>query len=163
MKRINFFISTMLSGVLVAGTLLGTVSCRTSRCATEQKQSVTESVAYTVADHYFVRNDVQTYKNQVITSQQDFDAQFGAAAVMGEGGLPTAIDFTRQAVLVLMHAPVKSDMELKVKNLSVEKGKLCLHYAEVVKHASLSYSQTPLTMLVVDKSLVSDGVKFVKD
>ena len=153
----------MLSGVLVAGTLLGIVSCHTSRQATEQKQGVTESVAYTVADHYFVRNDVKSYKNQVITSQQGFDALFGAAAVMGEGGLPTSIDFSRQAVVALMHAPVKSDLELKVSKLDMVNGKLCVHYAEVVNNASLSYSQTPLTMLVVDKSLVADGVEFKKN
>ncbi len=152
----------MLSGVLVAGTLLGIVSCHTSRHAAEQSTSVTETVAYTQADHYFVRNDVTTFKNQVIASQSEFDALFGAAAVMGEGGLPTTIDFSRQAVVALMHAPVNSDLELKVSQLSVSKGKLCVHYAEVVNHTSLSYTQTPLTLLVVDKSLVADGVVFKK-
>ena len=55
-------------------------------------------VPYKVANGYFVRNDVKKLPNGKISKQKDFEASFGMAAVMGNDGRPTEIDFNNQSV-----------------------------------------------------------------
>ena len=58
-------------------------------------------VPYKVANGYFVRNDVKKLPNGKISKQKDFEASFGMAAVMGNDGRPTEIDFNNQYVIAV--------------------------------------------------------------
>lgn len=58
-------------------------------------------VPYKVANGYFVRNDVKKLPNGKISKQKDFEAAFGMAAVMGNDGRPTEIDFDNQYVIAV--------------------------------------------------------------
>ena len=58
-------------------------------------------VPYKVANGYFVRNDVKKLPNGKISKQKDFEASFGMAAVMGNDGRPTEIDFDNQYVIAV--------------------------------------------------------------
>ena len=70
------------------------VSCRN----TSATQESMENLPYETVQGYFVKNDadLSTLKNGKITTEAEFSAIFGPAAVMGPNGMPTAIDFSKQ-------------------------------------------------------------------
>ncbi len=118
-----------------------------------------KSVAYEEAKRYFVRNDVETFGTFVIKDQAAFDAMFGAAAVMGKDGIPTKIDFSRQAVLAVTGAPVKENVEFQPVSVTDKDGKLTVAYRRK-SNGELTYSITPCMLLVVKKSCVDNGVEW---
>lgn len=63
------------------------------------------AVPYTIAQGYFVRNDVDRLSLNRIISREQFDLLFGMATVMGGNGKPTPIDFNRQ-IVIAVDAPV---------------------------------------------------------
>ncbi len=137
-------------------------SCSNSQLAKGESVSVAKagkSVAYEVAKHYFVRNDVKSFGTSVIKDQASFDAVFGAAAVMGKDGLPTKIDFSRQAVLAVTSAPVQEDVEFVPAGVSGKGGKLVVSYRRN-SGGKLSYTISPCMLLVVKKGCVENGVEW---
>lgn len=122
--------------------LLAVVSCRSAK----ESASATP-ISYTEARNYFVRNDVQHFGEMQITTQEQFDSTFGAAAYMGQGGQPTPIDFSRQMVLAVTCEPVNRQVSLSAS----ADGTLTLVYRKKVGDARLSYTATPCLVVVADK------------
>ncbi len=139
--RITLILLAMLA-------LLAVVSCRSAK----EQASAATSIGYTVAKNYFVRNDVQRFGEMQITTQEQFDSTFGAAAYMGQGGLPTPIDFSRQMVLAVTCKPVNRRVSLDAVSLSAAAdGTLTLVYRKKVGGTRLSYTATPCLVVVADK------------
>lgn len=67
--------------------------------------SSAESVDYTVANGYFVRNDAPKDIPAIISTRPEFESVFGMATVMGPDGRPTAIDFSKQCVVPVILPP----------------------------------------------------------
>lgn len=108
-------------------------------------------IPFTVAGHYFVRNDVDKLPNGKITRQKDFDAIFGMAATMGEGGRPTAIDFDRQYVISVARPATDRLTELQPVSLKADgDGGLIFTY-RVSEGAPTTYTMQPSLIIVVDK------------
>lgn len=118
----------------------------------------TENVPYTVADHYFVRNDVAGEVPSKITDGAEFEKYFNMAAVMGENGLPTAIDFESQYVISVAKPETCKDTEIIPVSLVREKGGKVVFTYKVQSGEGRSYSIVPCCILVVDRKFDGDVV-----
>ena len=113
--------------------------------------NVDMAVPYTPAQHYFVRNDVEGLPPTEITTRDEFDKYFGMAAVMGPGGMPTEIDFSKYFVVCLTMPPTDRAADLSVESLTRTKsGELELRY-KLTQGEKRSYTIRPLILLMVDK------------
>jgi len=117
-------------------------------CA-EQKSS---AIPYSEAQNYFLKNDAKESGNDFIKveSKEDFDKLFGAAARMGENGMPTNIDFSKDYVIVLMTKPTTKTTDIVVKDITKDKDNVLITYS-VSEGAENSYTIKPVKILVVSK------------
>lgn len=114
-------------------------------------QGVATNVSYTEVRNYFHNNDAPMPSSPLITSQKEFDSQFGAAAFMGKDGQPTRLNFRKQAVVAIV-LPVtdKATSITNVKLTSPAKNRLLLSY-DVHEGLSQSYSIQPVYLMAIDK------------
>ncbi len=144
--------------ILVAA--IGFVLPMANSCSTAGSVQHGKKLAYTIANHYFVRNDVSQYGTMTINTQADFDKVFGAAAVMGEGGLPTQIDFSKQTVLAVTMPPAKYEVTLSAESLSSDgNGETTFCYRAVKGAEHQSYTSCACLIVVTNK-LNEGTVKF---
>ena len=109
-----------------------------------------DGVPYKVAEHYFLRNDVDARKVPVkIATQKDFDRYFGMATVMG--GQPTPIDFDRQFVIDIVLPETNRSTTIHPGRLTDEDDALELDYGVSVAPGENSWTSVPVSLLVVDK------------
>ena len=109
------------------------------------------SVDYSLAQRYFVKNSAEGRVPGTISSQALFDEWFGPAAVMGQGGQPTPIDFTRQCVIPIDLGIIDTASEIEVLSVEVpSKGKIVVFY-RVKEGEKVSYTMRPCALVVVDK------------
>lgn len=80
--------------------MLGAGSCASASNTVGNEIATSDTVPYRTAARYFVRNDVDSVPT-VISSEDELERFFGTAAVMGNGGLPTAIDFSKEFVIAV--------------------------------------------------------------
>lgn len=92
----------------------------------------TEYIPYHFGNRYFVNNTVEkgTFSHPKITTREEFDNLFGMAAVMGENGLPTPIDFSRQYVIALINESTEDPVEYTIKSLKKNDGTITLEYTK---------------------------------
>ncbi len=110
-----------------------------------------KTIPYTVADRYFVRNDVTGLPPATIMSDKEFEKYFGMATVMGTNGSPTKIDFNKSFVICVALAPTDIDTDLSAVSLTdTNSNKLVLRYG-IKRGKKMSYTSQPLLLLVVDK------------
>jgi hypothetical protein len=151
--------SLVVAALLSAAALLS-VSC--SRPA---------DIPFTVADHYFFRNDATIPADPLIADRATFDSLFGAAAVMGRNGMPTPIDFDTQFVIAVVRPITDIVTELVPVSLVFDSapgttpssgtdpdsglgsssGTLTLTYHESLGERT-SYSMRPLLLIIVNRS-----------
>lgn len=112
-----------------------------------------QEVPYQEAKNYFVNN---TYPDQTthvlrITSEKKFNEIFGMAALMGDEGKPTEINFSKNFVIALIDAVSNETESIIIKNLANERKKLNLRYAilkrEVPSFATFRFAK----ILIVNK------------
>lgn len=126
--------------------LLLTTACFCS-CGTDKK---TTTVQYSIAQGYFVRNDAPPHAPYYYDSQESFDSVFGTAAVMGENGVPTSIDFKRQSVVALIGATTICPTDYAPISLTSYNDTLLLKYKSIEEHPT-TYSMKPLLLLIINK------------
>lgn len=163
--KINVLLTTVVVGLIVSS--CSSTNSKTGSNVKDSIENVTQSaddgdVSYTVAKNYFVKN---THKNDQIenlkiTSQEEFENVFGMAATMGEGGIPTIIDFSKQYVIAVVGTIVEKETDFEVNSL-VKKGNQILLSYTVSNGKDLSFSIQPSLVLVLDKRFDGD-VKFEK-
>lgn len=120
-------------------------------------------VPFLEAKNYFVKN---TYKNKEVatlkvTSQEEFDKVFGPAAVMGENGKPTQIDFSKQYALAVIAPITDKQTSVKANSLSYRDTEIVLDY-KITEGEPQSFTIQPFLLIVVDKEH-SGPVKFEKN
>ena len=108
-------------------------------------------VPYKVANGYFVRNDVKKLPNGKISKQKDFEASFGMAAVMGNDGRPTEIDFNNQYVIAVSKPVTDRLTELEPVSLKGDGDGGLVFVYRTKAGQQLSYSMQPSLVVVVDK------------
>lgn len=118
-------------------------------------------VPYKVAEHYFLRNDVDARKVPVqIKTQGEFDRHFGMAAVMGE--LPTAIDFGRQFVVAIVLPETNHTTSIHPGTLTDGGEALQLEYRVSVAPEENTWTAVPVSLLIVDKRYGRASVTLLK-
>ena len=109
-------------------------------------------VSYELAKGYFLRNDVDTEDFPIqITSQEQLDQFFGMAAVMGENGKPTVIDFDRNFVIPVVYPETDQETSLVVERFwHTAATELTLSVAAVRGEEHRSFTIRPIKLLIVD-------------
>ena len=124
----------------------------------EDAPAVADGINFTIANNYFFRSDATIPESPKITTQEQFDSLFGAAAVMGEGGQPTEIDFTKQFVIAVVLPETDIETSLSPVSLTKEDDVLTFTY-KCQQGEKRSYTTQPVLAIVVDKSQETDIVK----
>lgn len=125
---------------------------------TTTENNNSSEISYTIAENYFVKNTVKTIDNPLFETKEAFEAVFGMAPVMGKGGQPTEIDFSKQFVIALA-TPVIDTM-CKIEPMSLQKndaGEIVLRY-KIKMGEKISYQIRASLILVVDKANVGKVV-----
>lgn len=122
-----------------------------------------QKVEYLVAAPYFVKNGVEDGDKTVkITSQAEFDEFFGPAATMGEGGMPTPIDFSSQFVIAVINRISDRTVEIMPVSLT-QKGKdLILEYMVKSEPRGGDFLSRAALILIVDGSYAGYKTVFVE-
>ena len=110
-----------------------------------------EKVNYKLAKGYFVRNDVEGRVPATISSQSLFDECFGAAAVMGEEGVPTPIDFSKKSVITLDLGEKTVSTVMEVVGVDLPEANRIRVLYKVKEGEPISYSERPCAIVIVDK------------
>lgn len=119
----------------------------------EQTNTSQEKVSFTLGENYFINN---TYKHDQIQelkidNQEDFDVIFGTAARMGEGGLPTSIDFNSHYVLAVIGLPSQSQVRYTAQDLIKANQALEFHY-QITQGEQQSFVTHPYLIAIVDNA-----------
>lgn len=111
-----------------------------------------KSVQYVVATNYFHNNNAPMPKSLKITSEAEFNSQFGAAAFMGKDGEPTEIDFRKEFVIAKVLPVTDYETDLRMVGLQeTSPHHLQLVYRLKQGKVHQSYSTQPILLIVVDK------------
>ena len=117
------------------------------------KKGKSDDIPYTIAQRYFVKNTVKpnSLKNPKIETAEMFDEFFGAATVMGEGGRPTQIDFSKQFVIAVISGDTNYSTEIIPVSLKKGKDQIVFNY-QIKVGEKLSFTIGPVLIIIVDKS-----------
>ena len=112
-----------------------------------------DEVPYTLAKNYFIRNDYPNRNLHMlkITDDEKFESIFGMAALMGEKGKPTEIDFSKSFVIAIIDNVSNISAGISIKSLVKENGELNLTY-DLDRNEKPSYAYfRHFMILIVDK------------
>ena len=136
---------------IIAGIVLASVLMLLGSC------SPSGNVPYDTVRNYFFRNDATVPASPKISSQEQFDSLFGAAAFMGKDGQPTSIDFGRQFVIAVVLP--ETDIETTMEPLSLTRSGGELTFTYVKKEGGkVSYTMRPVLLVAVDKAYETETV-----
>jgi hypothetical protein len=113
--------------------------------------TIPDTIPYTVAQNYFVKNTVDSITNPKIETEEAFKTYFGSATTMGKNGKPTAVDFTKEFAIAVVLP--KTDIATIIVPVSLKKGSdnsMVFEY-KVTLGNKQSYTSRPFLLLVVDK------------
>lgn len=139
-----------INGILF-GILLGFAVALAFSCAPSG------NVSYEVVKNYYFRNDASVPSSPKITSQEQFDSLFGAAAFMGKDGRPTSVDFDKQFVIAVVLPETDTETALEPLSLTRSGGKLTFTYGKM-ESGKVSYTMRPVLLVAVDRSDETDEV-----
>lgn len=113
------------------------------------KQKNTGVVVLKELHNYFHNRDAQLLNTPLVTSREEFDRQFGEAAVMGKDGQPTPVNFRREVVLAIVLPETNRTTEIdSVELTETARGQLTLSYA-VHYGSRRSYFTQPMRLFAV--------------
>ena len=137
--------------------LLPLVTLLMASCKSTNSNS---SIPYTKAERYFVKNTVKDGSILLMrfVNQEKFDEYFGTAAVMGQNGKPTPIDFDKQYVIAIIHPSTENDVSFSSYNLQETEDRIVVNY-KIKKGREQSYTSRPYLLLVVDQKY-SKNIRF---
>lgn len=134
---------------LVAAALL-CCQCTTSK-ELRKAQKGAVSVPFTVLQNYYVRNDVPVDKPQhlVLDNQQDFEAVFGTAALMG--GAPTDINWKTQYVIAIVLPETNRTTNFLPMEVKQSPGNV-IYYYQLNRGRKTSYRQVPFSAVALSRA-----------
>ena len=145
-QYISFFVALILTLLLS--------SCTSSSLSVD-------AVPYEIADHYFYRNDAPQTDNPIVCKTlEEFEQYYGYAAVMGKGGQPTPIDFSKQFTMAIVLPITNHTTEIHPTDLQLNDGILTLHYTVQTEKEEMTSSMCPMILLILDKKYEDKAVSF---
>ena len=111
------------------------------------------NIPFKIAERYFVKNtykngDVKGYK---ILTEKEFTDIMGMGTVMGADGRPTAIDFKKQFVIIVINDETDVMTNLVPEKLELLGKKKLLFTFETKLGEKSTMTMRPFTMVIVDK------------
>ncbi len=161
MKKIIF-----ACGILFAAIACTNQTTENSFNSTDPQENIAttkalNAIPFIEAENYFFKNDQEIPSSPKITTQEEFEQLFGMAALMGDDGKPTDIDFEKQFVLAVVLPP--TDIETDIDPESVElKGDSLVYTYEVEIGEKLSYTIQPMSIIILDKKYADYPVDLVR-
>jgi heat shock protein HslJ len=134
-------------------TLFITVISFISTAQTKHKKILNEiTTPFQVINGYFLKNTFieDHLPNAKITTQNEFDELFGAAAFMGKNGMPTSINFKQQYVIAITEKETYFNTTISPISLKKIANKILFEY-RIIKGKQQSFTIRPLTMILVSK------------
>ncbi|BDD05790.1 hypothetical protein [Aureibacter tunicatorum] len=119
------------------------------------------SIPFTIAQNYFVKNDVDKLKYPKLKSEEEFDKIFGSATTMGKEGKPTKIDFDKQFVIAVVLPETKYSTTIEPVSLKKKDVDELVFTYKVDTGEKQSYTIKPSLAIIVDKS--HHGIVVVKE
>lgn len=139
---------------------VGAISTLLVLSCTSNSMSI-DSVPYEMADHYFYRNDAPQTDNPIVCKTlEEFEQYFGYAAIMGKGGQPTPIDFSKQFTMAIVLPVTNHDTEIHPTDLQLNGDTLTLHYTIQMEEEEMTFSMCPMVLLIVNKEYGDKAVSF---
>ena len=108
--------------------------------------------------NYFFRSDAELPENPVIDTSGQFDALFGAAALMGRDGRPTVVDFGKEFVIAVVNPVTDCRTELVPESLRKEDGELVFTYQETIGERQ-SWAMRPVLLVKVERVYKGEAVR----
>ena len=109
-------------------------------------------IPYTVAQRYFLKNKAQSLPPRRISDRETFNTYFGAAAVMGANGHPTAINFDTDDIIAVTLPATEQSTELTPVSLQKNTDGTIVFTYRITTGERRSYTTTSCLLLIVDKS-----------
>jgi len=165
---VNAGVKTVFALLVVATmTACGSQAQRMQEKTAQESVAVgkTAKVPYIEAKNYFVKRGAVLPEDGKVNTQLEFENLFGMAAVMGDDGRPTEIDFERQFVIALTVPPSRQDIEIDDEELLDDGKTLTLEYSIDRDEEVRSYESQPLLIVVVDRKYERENIvlRQVKD
>lgn len=144
--------------------LICMAACGNKQTAAPQEENSNgkSEVAFEVANNYFFNNDQEIPASPKVTTKEDFDKLFGMAAVMGEDGQPTEIDFAKQFVLAIVLPITNVSTEINPVKVEVQGDSLFYTY-EVKEGETMSSSMQPCSIITLDKQYENKEVILINE
>jgi hypothetical protein len=114
---------------------------------------IQDSIPYTIAQNYFVKNTVEAIENPKIETEAAFNSYFGLATTMGNNGKPTVVDFTKEFAIAIVLP--KTDNATTIQPVALKKDanhSLVFEYKVAVGDKQ-SYTSRPFLLVLVDKKM----------
>lgn len=116
-----------------------------------------DNIPHTQANGYFVKNTVKRGNLLMrFISQAKFEEYFGFAAVMGEGGRPTSINFDEQYTIAIILDQTEYDTDISSYCLQQEGDNIVLNY-KIREGVKQSFTRRPFLLLVLDNKFRGKG------
>lgn len=115
-------------------------------------------IPFEEVNNYFFRNDAEIPESPVINSSEQFESLFGAAAFMGKGGQPTAVNFEKEFIIAVVNPETDCQTELVPESLRKEGGELIFTYQETVGEEQ-SWTMQPVLLVKVERKYMTDNVR----
>jgi len=132
--------------------LLIFLSCQSSQAPRGQR----EAISYRTIRGYFFRTDRQVPEARYckIENAAAFDSLFGAAAVMGPGGMPDSIDFSREFLLALTEAESNFETQFIIDSMTSRRDTLTATW-HMLQEDSLTFSILSVQLVTVDLKYIN--------
>jgi len=120
-----------------------------------------DDVPFHEMHNYFFQNDAAEPSEAKISDSATFESLFGAAALMGEDGQPTPIDFSKEFVIAVVNPVTDRATELVPESLQKVDGELVFTYTEKVGETQ-TWTSRPILLIKVSRSHDADKVRLVR-
>jgi hypothetical protein len=117
----------------------------------EKTQMVVDTIPYTIAQNYFVKNTVESIPNPKIETEEALKKYFGFATTMGKDGKPSVINFSNEFAIALVLPQTDLATTIKPVLLKKEKDNSILFHYQIEIGSKQSFTSRPFLLLVVDK------------
>lgn len=131
--------------------------------STVQKKADSVEIAFSSASGYFVRNDFsgEGLTLTMLDSKEKLEKVFGYASVMGDGGLPTPVNFENQFVVAAVYSSTELDVKLEPKSLILKNDTLNVAL-DIVMGQKNSFVSRPFVILIIDgKPAANQSIKAI--
>ena len=118
----------------------------------------TTEVPFTELERYFFKNGQEIPQDPKVDTAEEFATLFGAAAVMGEGGKPTPIDWAHEFVIAVVNPVTDCATELAPESLRLDGGELVFTYTETVGEKQ-TWTMQPILLVKVDRKYEATTVR----